>query len=81
MPVECRNMLERMLDKEPLSRITIKHILDHPFVTQANSRVKPAPLMKQQEKAVPLYISQAIKQIHSREVVGLKAQPKKKKEI
>lgn len=81
LPAECRNMLERMLEKDPLTRIPIKHILEHPFVTQASSRMKPAPPIKQQEKSVPLYISQAIKQIHSREVVGLKVQPKKKKEI
>lgn len=71
-----------MLDKDPLTRITTKHLLKHPFMSQAQSRLGMKP-EKSRPKDSPLYtahVSQAVKKIITKEVVDLKVQPKQNQE-
>lgn len=32
LPTECADLIKRMLDKDPLTRITISEILEHPYL-------------------------------------------------
>ena len=71
-----------MLNKDPLSRINIKHILDHSFVKSVSSKLGLTPINvhegNKMKKGVPLYLSQALNKIVTKEVVGLKVQTKKR---
>lgn len=79
----CKDLLERMLDKEPLTRITVKHIMLHPFVSSLAAKFESAPEINvapvKKKPAVPLYLSHALNKIISKDVINLKVTKKKPK--
>lgn len=85
LPPACKDLLDRMLDKEPMTRITMKHIMLHPFVSSLVAKFEAVPdneiVPKKKKPAVPLYLSHALSKILSKDVVSLTVTKKKAKNI
>lgn len=70
-----------MLDKEPMTRITTKHVMLHPFVNSLAAKFEKIPesatVPEKRKASVPLYLSHALTKIVSKEVINLKITKKK----
>ena len=70
-----------MLDKDPMTRITIKHIAEHPFVKTTILKLGEDPIRisknKKNKLQAPMYLSQVLNKIVTKEIVGLKVQKRR----
>ena len=84
LPPACKDLIERMLDKEPITRIPMKHVMNHPFVSSLSSKFDKMPetapvIPKNNKTAVPLNLSHALNKIMSKGIVNLTVKKKKQK--
>ncbi len=81
MPSDCADLIRRMLDKDPTTRITVKEIMEHPSITPllAQSPSNQSSELSNSKPAKPLgLLASALHKVFIRQTIEIKLFDKKK---
>lgn len=75
LPIDCADLIQRMLDKEPATRITVAQILEHPYLRGSLSLLPLKTPNREGEKTEidpTTLVANIFKKIISKKMVELK---------
>ena len=78
LPLDCLDLLAKMLNKDPGQRIKIENALEHPYL-QGSLAVLPKTVQEADDsKAHPIKIASALGKIFVKQLIDLKISKKDK---